>query len=71
VTRNYTRSYREFNNKITAFLVIHRVHLSQARFEVFTAVTMKNVVFWDIKISSYLTGDTLRLLYRDQPVYAM
>jgi hypothetical protein len=27
-------------------------------FEVFTAVTVKNVVFWDIKPSSYLTGDT-------------
>jgi hypothetical protein len=26
------------------------------RFEVFTAVTMKNVVFWDIKPSSYFTG---------------
>jgi hypothetical protein len=41
------------------------------RFEVFTAVTMKNVVFWDIKPSSYLTGDTLRLRYRAQPVNAM
>jgi hypothetical protein len=27
------------------------------RFEVFTAVTMKDVVFWDIKPSSYFTGD--------------
>jgi hypothetical protein len=42
-----------------------------ARFEVFTAVTMKNVVFWDIKPSSYFTGDTLRLRYRIQPVNAM
>jgi hypothetical protein len=29
---------------------------------------MKNVVFWDIKPSSYLTGDTLHLRYRAQPV---
>jgi hypothetical protein len=28
------------------------------RFEVFTAITMKNAVFWDIKPSSYLIGDT-------------
>jgi hypothetical protein len=25
---------------------------------------MKNVVFWDIKPSSFLTGDTLHLRYR-------
>jgi hypothetical protein len=41
------------------------------RFEVFTAVNMKNVAFWDIKPSSYLTGDTLLLHYRVQPVNAM
>jgi hypothetical protein len=41
------------------------------RFEVFSAVTKKNVVFWDINTSSYLTGDTLRLRYRVQPVNAM
>jgi hypothetical protein len=42
------------------------------RFEVFTAAIMKNVVFWDIKkTSSYLTGDTLLLRYRAQPVNAM
>jgi hypothetical protein len=34
------------------------------------AVTMKNVVFWDIKTQSYFTGDTLRLRYRVQPVDA-
>jgi hypothetical protein len=39
--------------------------LGYVRFEVFTAVTIKNVVFWDIKPSSYLTRDTLRLRYRD------
>jgi hypothetical protein len=38
------------------------------RFEVSTAVTMKNVVFWDIKPIPYLTRDTLRLLYRAQQV---
>jgi hypothetical protein len=32
-------------------------------FEVFTAVTMKNGVFWDIKPQFVLTGDTLRLHY--------
>jgi hypothetical protein len=41
------------------------------RFEVFTAVTMKNSVFWYIKPSSYHTWDTLRLRYRAQPVKAM
>jgi hypothetical protein len=32
---------------------------------------MKNDVFWDIKPGSYLTGDTLLLRYRAQPVNAM
>jgi hypothetical protein len=41
------------------------------RLEVFTAVTMKNVVFWEIKPSSYFRGDTLRLRYRAQLVNAM
>jgi hypothetical protein len=41
------------------------------RFEVFMAVIMKNAVLWDIKPSSYLTVDTLRLYYRNQPVNAM
>jgi hypothetical protein len=40
-------------------------------FEVFTAMTVKNPVFWDIKASSYLTGNTLLLHYRGQPVNAM
>jgi hypothetical protein len=40
-------------------------------YEGITAVTMKNGVFWDIKPSWYLTGDTLRLRYRAQPVNAM
>jgi hypothetical protein len=41
------------------------------RFEVITAVTMKNAVFLNIKPSWYLTGDTLDLRYRVQPVNAM
>jgi hypothetical protein len=32
------------------------------------AVTVKNVVFWDIKTQSYLTENTLHLRYRAQPV---
>jgi hypothetical protein len=32
---------------------------------------MKNAVFWDLKPSSYLTRDTLRLRYRTQPVKAI
>jgi hypothetical protein len=36
-------------------------HVINVRFEVLTAVTMKNVVFWDMKPSSYLTGDTTPL----------
>jgi hypothetical protein len=40
------------------------------RSEVFTAVAMKTVVFWDIKTRLYLTGDKLHL-YRAQPVNAM
>jgi hypothetical protein len=31
-------------------------------------MTMKNAVNWDIKPSSYLTGDTLSPRYRAQPV---
>jgi hypothetical protein len=34
--------------------------------EVFTAVTMKNAVFWVLKPSSYLIGDTFLLRYRAQ-----
>jgi hypothetical protein len=37
------------------------IRIVDARLEVFTAVTMKNVVFSDIKPSSYFTGDTLLL----------
>jgi hypothetical protein len=31
-------------------------------------MTMKNVIFWDIKSSSYFTGDTLLLRYRVKPI---
>jgi hypothetical protein len=47
------------------------INVAHVTFEGFAAVTMKNVVFWDIKPSSYFTGDTLRLRYRVQPVNAM
>jgi hypothetical protein len=47
-----------------------RYYTDYVRFEVFTAMIMKNV-FWDIKPSPYFTGDTLRLHYRAQPVNAM
>jgi hypothetical protein len=55
---------------IKTLFVLHRRHIT-SRLEVFTAVTKKNVVFWDIKASSYFTGDTLLLHYRVQPVNAM
>jgi hypothetical protein len=41
------------------------------RFEVFTAVTMKIVVFWDTETISYFKGDTLHLYYSVQPVNAI
>jgi hypothetical protein len=41
------------------------------RYEILTAVTMKNAFFWDIKAQFALTGDTLHFGYRDQPVNAM
>jgi hypothetical protein len=44
--------------------------LMLCKIQVFTAVTMKNAVFWDKKSSSYLTGDiqTLHPRYRAQTV---
>jgi hypothetical protein len=48
-----------------------RPNLWSVTFEVLAAVTMKNVVCWDINPSSYRTEDTLRLHYRAQPVNAM
>jgi hypothetical protein len=41
------------------------------RFEVFSAVTMKNVVFWDIINPVRTSQETLRLRNRAQPVNAM
>jgi hypothetical protein len=32
---------------------------------------MKSVAFWDIRANSYLTGNTLHLCYRAQPVNAV
>jgi hypothetical protein len=45
--------------------------LKRARFDVCEAITTENGVFWNIKPSSHLTGGTLRLRYRAQPVNAM
>jgi hypothetical protein len=53
------------------FSTLHGNINISVKFEVFMAVTMKNAIFWDIKPSSYLTGDTLRLGYTAQPVNAM
>jgi hypothetical protein len=53
------------------FSLLPRTAQEYVRFEVYTAANMKNAVFWDIKPSSYLTGDTLHLLCRAQPVNAM
>jgi hypothetical protein len=41
------------------------------RSEVFMAVTMKNIVFWDIKIQFVLQRRHKTLRYRAQPVNAM
>jgi hypothetical protein len=48
-----------------------RVNVDSARFEVSTAVTMTNTVFWDIRTQFILHRDTIRLHYRVQPVNAM
>jgi hypothetical protein len=46
--------------------------MSDVRFDVFTAVTMKNVVFWDIKPQFVPhRRDTLRLRYIAQLVNAV
>jgi hypothetical protein len=47
------------------------VQYTGARFEVFTAVTMKNAVFCDIKPHFVPPRDTSRVRYRAQPVNAM
>jgi hypothetical protein len=58
----------EFNPNLITYLRNRKYYV---RFEVSTAVTMKNAVFWDMKPSSYFTGDTLHLRYRVQPVNAL
>jgi hypothetical protein len=45
-------------------------YAGDVRCEGFTAVTKKNVVFWDTKTCSYLRRNTY-LRYRAQPVNAM
>jgi hypothetical protein len=45
------------------------IEKSYEKFEVFTAVTMKNV-FWDIK-TQFVPHRKQRLCYRGQPVNAM
>jgi hypothetical protein len=41
------------------------------RFEVFTALAMKNAVFWDMKTQFVPHRNTLRLRYRVQQVNAL
>jgi hypothetical protein len=48
-----------------------KTKLDCVRFEVLTAVTVKNVVFWYTKPQFVLTGDTLPLHYRAHGVNAM
>jgi hypothetical protein len=49
-----------------------RIFRIYAKFEVFTAVTMKHAVFWDIKpLFFFFTGSILFLRYRAQPVNIM
>jgi hypothetical protein len=51
------------------FRVINRATL--VRSEDFTAMTMKNVAFWDIKTQFVLHRRHILLRYRVQPVNAM
>jgi hypothetical protein len=48
-----------------------RATFAHAEPVVSSAVTMTNAVFWAKKPSTYLTGDTLHLRYRVQPVNAI
>jgi hypothetical protein len=61
-----SQAVKEILNNLWNSKVYYRV-----RFEVSTAVTMKNIFFWDIKTRSYLTGNTLRLRYRAELVNTM
>jgi hypothetical protein len=66
----YQRYFVSMHEIVTSCCVARNAH-EGVRFEVCTALTTKNAVFWDIKPSPYLTGNTLRLRYRAQPVNAM
>jgi hypothetical protein len=71
-----SHSFREADKKVVGkemgiFEGYNEGNAGYVRFEVCTAVTIKNDVFWDIKPSSYSTGDTLPLCYRVQPVNSM
>jgi hypothetical protein len=37
--------------------LLHRKHITYVRFEVFTAVTMKNGVFWDVTPCDHVRTD--------------
>jgi hypothetical protein len=52
-SKAYCCSHVSFNDPYESISIL-------VRFEVFTAMTMKDVVFWDIT-RSYLTRNTLRL----------
>jgi hypothetical protein len=61
----------DWNGQCGVIQCLKNLSVSIVRFKAFTAVTMKNAVFWDIKFNSYLTGNTLRLSYRAQLFNAM
>jgi hypothetical protein len=44
-------------DRIVKFLI----RVFTVKIEILTAMTMKNAIFWDIKLISYLTGNTLHL----------
>jgi hypothetical protein len=48
-----------------------RILVKLVGFEDFTMVTMKSALSWDIKPTSYLKGNTLRLRYKAQAFNAM
>jgi hypothetical protein len=56
---------------VTGWIALYWIIINVVTFEVFTAMTMKNGVFWDINLSSYLAWNTLGLRHRAQPVNAM
>jgi hypothetical protein len=50
---------------------IRELECKEVRFKIFTVVTMKNVIFWDIRAQFLLHRRHIRLRYRIQPVHAM